>query len=297
MSSLGRSAALIAVAISARVRGMLLFPLLALRNRSCREAVIDPNAGTAVCLTTYGVRLAHVHLVVESIARGRARPAMLILWLSPGDAARPLPRGLMRLQRRGLSVRVCEELRSHKKYYPFMAGREADDLILVTADDDVYYPRDWLSDLTRSWQSDPSAVWCFRSRTMLLDDGRIAPYRAWPLSKGKGPSFRLVPTGVSGVLYPPAVVEEVRSRGMQFLDLAPTADDLWLHSLAVSRGVHVRRVAHRARHFAVAPSAKGSNLMSDNLNGENDRVITRLYRTELTRRILEDGPEGRGRSR
>lgn len=294
MSRFRRASARATGAASARLRGLLLLPVLALRNRTSREKVVDVDGDprVAVCLTTYGVRLRNVHLVVESIARGRVRPSLLILWLSHPDAAGPLPPGLRRLQARGLSIRVCDDFGSHKKYLPFATGPEADDHLLVTADDDVYYPRGWLSGLLSCWRADSGVVWCYRARTMVFDGGEIATYRRWPLAHDGGPSFGLVPTGVSGVLYPPVLVEEMRRRGAASVTLAPNADDLWLHALAVSRGTPVRLVPGRPRHCAVPPTAKGTGLMSENLSGGNDRVVARLYDRGLRQRIRR-GAEGR----
>ena len=273
-------------ALLAHALGWLLAPALWLRNRWSRRPVADPASDVTVCLTTYGARARGVHLVLESIAAGRARPGRLVLAVAPSDLPDPLPAGLERLRRRGLELLACDDLGPHKKYLPWTLDQRSRRGVLVTADDDVYYPRDWLAGLLRARAEDPTAVWCYRARRLVTAGDRVEPYRRWPLWAGRGPSRRMVPTGVSGVLHPPALSEEVRRRGTDFARVAPRADDLWLHALAVGAGIPVRQVRDRATHFPVAPSTRGGALMRANLAGGNDEVVARLYTGELLELVL-----------
>ena len=268
----------------ARVWGIGLVPLLMWRNRWSRSPVVAPDTDVTVCLTSYGKRLAHVHLVIESIARGRVRPGRLVLWLAHVEAEGPLPPGLQRLQRRGLEILACDDFGSHKKYYPFTV--EADPRAsLVTADDDVFYPARWLHGLVQAKDQDAAAVWCYRARRLLLDHEAPGPYRSWPLWVGSGPSPLMVPTGVSGILHPPELMAEVRRQGDAFLSLAPRADDLWLHALAVAGGIRIRQVGRRNWHFPVSPTAGGQALMTRNVGRGNDEVVARLYGRDVMLRL------------
>jgi hypothetical protein len=275
-------------AVLAHLVGLLLAPGLWARNRWSRRPVVDPSGGAAVCLTTYGARAAGVHLVIESIARGRVRPSRLVLAVGPADLPRPWPAGLERLRRRGLEVLECDDLGPHKKYLPWTLSQDSRRAVLVTADDDVYYPRDWLAGLLAARAEDSTAVWCHRARRLVTSGDGVDPYRDWPLFEGRGPSRRMVPTGVAGVLHPPALSEEVRRRGNAFAEVAPRADDLWLHALAVGAGIPIRQVRDRATHPPVAPSTRGGALMRSNLAGGNDEVAARLYTGELLALILRE---------
>ena len=44
-------------------------------------------------------------------------------------------------QKRGLTIRFCEDLKAHKKYY--YAFKEYPDDIVITVDDDVIYPQEY----------------------------------------------------------------------------------------------------------------------------------------------------------
>jgi hypothetical protein len=70
--------------------------------------------------------------------------------------------------------------------------------------------------------------------------------------------------------------------------VAPRADDLWLHALAVGAGIPLRQVRDRATHFPVAPSTRRGALMRGNLAGGNDEVVARLYTGDLLELILRE---------
>jgi hypothetical protein len=115
-------------------------------NKFGRKPVNEPG-GPVVSLTTYGKRIEKVYFTVESIARGVVRPSRLILWIDEETLLINLPATIRRLQRRGLEILLCKDFGPHKKYYPYVQSQQTFDTPLVTADDDMFYPRDWLKQL------------------------------------------------------------------------------------------------------------------------------------------------------
>ena len=105
--------------------------------------------GPVVSLTTYGTRIRWSHLAIESIARGSLTPSRTGLWLDDEAAFARLPRPLRRLRRRGLEIRLSENLGPHTKYFPFIEASDSFTGPLVTADDDTIYPRFWLERLAQ----------------------------------------------------------------------------------------------------------------------------------------------------
>jgi hypothetical protein len=150
---------------------------------------------------------------------------------------------------------------------------------LVTADDDVIYPRSWLDGLLAAHQQFPNCVNCYRARVMLLKDGRIAPYREWPLCESADPSYRTVATGVSGVIYPTGLLEELKSAGTGFEACCPRADDLWLHVRAIRSGFHVRQIQRESIHFPMIKGTQETSLWAENCAQDdgNDRQLTVTY--------------------
>lgn len=268
-----------------RLRNRVLVTWLRAHNRYARRSVVG-DAPVVVSLTSYGRRVADVAWAIESISRGRVRPRRLVLWLDePLDAA-AVPPSLRRLEARGLEIVPTVDLGPHKKYYPYAASIERHELPLVTADDDVMYARRWLDDLLEAHRALPDTVVCHRGNRVLVEDDGLAPYDSWPRCRSDRPSFAHFATGVSGVLYPPRMLDALRERGTAFLDAAPTADDIWLHWVALRLGIAVRQVRATPVHFPLIPGSQVTSLTATNVaGGINDRWIARLYSPDDVRVI------------
>lgn len=250
------------------------------RNRVSRRQVAGGD-GPAVSLTSFGDRIARVHLTVESIGRGAVIPGRIVLWLGDGES-RELPAALRRLQRRGLEVRFTEDLGPHTKYHPYCVEAADDGRTLVTADDDVLYPRWWLERLMAAVAQAPEDVWCYRSRQMVLTpDGRLAPYSEWQPNRSTEPSTTLFATGVSGVAYPPRAQRALRDAGTAFAGVCPRADDIWLHVTELRHGIPVHQVESEPLLFPTQLWTQRQRLSDENtVHGGNDAAIAATYSSE-----------------
>src|ERR1700683_1499837 len=231
-----------------------MLPLRA-ANRLRRSSLLH-RGGPVVSLTTYGKRIGTVYLTIESIARGDCLPSRVILWLDDEFLFDNLPVTLKTLQKRGLEIKLCKNYGPHKKYYPYVESQKSFTLPLATADDDVIYPRSWLAGLLDAHQQLPHCVNCYRARLMTVRDGKIAPYREWPLCESAEPSFRTMATGVSGIIYPGALLAELKRAGTGFEARSPRADDLWLHLWAIRSGFRIRQMWAEATHFPHIPGTQ-----------------------------------------
>ena len=185
-------------------------------------------------LTTYGERTGAVWKTLETIGRGDLQPRRLVLWHADADVVRNPPPTLKRLVKRGLTLRHCRDYGPHKKYFPYVQEVTIQ-RPLVTADDDVYYPRGWLARLMAVYRPDQVAAY----RAHVICDAR---YLNWPPCSSTEPAENILPTGVSGVIYPPSVLEVLRNQGDEFMRVCPRADDFWLHYAAVASGLLTRQV-------------------------------------------------------
>lgn len=268
----------------AHARGLVAW----LRLRNLMSTVpVHGDANVVVSLTSYGTRIDTVALAIESIARGTIRPRKLILWLDESEIFARLPVNLVRLQRRGLEILRCDNLGPHSKYYPYVeTTSEAERLPLATADDDVLYPQWWLQTLYEGHQAHPDMVNCHWASIIGVNHGKITRYTEWARCKDASASVRHFATGVSGVLYPPALLEELALRAREFLEHTPRADDIWLHWVALQAGFTIRQVSPRPRHFPLLPGTQGKTLAADNVEGSgNDLVIAKLYSARDIERI------------
>ena len=250
---------------------------LKIRNVISKKCLTAPS-GSVVSLTTYGVRANSVYLTLESISLGITLPIRIILWLDDLSILSNLPASLRRLQRRGLEIRHCENFGPHKKYYPYIEAELSFEKPLVTADDDVIYPHDWLHKLLCAFEEDSSNIICYRAREVLLSSERLEPYINWPYCKSTLPSFRFFATGVSGVIYPPRFQQYLKAANRDFLNVCPKADDLWLHVNALRSGYKIRQLTTEAQEFHTIPGSQAQALCQSNqFDGENDQQILRTY--------------------
>ncbi len=250
-----------------------------LQRRNDRSATpVTAPGGPVVSMTTYGQRLASVHLALESIAAGTVLPSRLILWVDePSALALPSP-GLQRLIARGLELRLSENFGPHTKYYPYLLSSETFDGPLVTADDDLLYNNWWLEGLVRAFHDHPECVTCYRAHVIRLSDGAIAPYRSWSPCSTTDPSLLHFATGVSGVIYPPHFLRSLKQAGSHFMQICPKSDDVWLHVHAVRGGVLIRQIWDRPMRFPFVPDTQASGLYHGNvLQSHNDEYIARTY--------------------
>lgn len=260
--------------------------LLTLANRFSRRSVLGD--GPPVSLTSHGGRVAGVFATIESIGLGKRRPREIVLWLNPEPDAPALPETLRRLQRRGLTVAMAENFGPHTKYYPYVADHWDGSTPLVTADDDLVYPANWLSRLDAAGKSFPAAVNAHRAHVVGVDrHGGLLPYAKWKACSTDRPRVRTFATGLSGVWYPPAMLAALRARGDAFRAVCPRADDIWLHFVAVDEGIQVRQIRRRARHFAVLRGSQVQRLQAENVGDSgNDRQIEATYTDEVLRRLV-----------
>jgi len=256
---------------------------LSLTNRSSHQSVTEPE-GPVVSLTTHSKRLKTVHLTIESIARGHQRPSRLILWLDNPSQFADLPIQLKRLQARGLEVKLSDKnYGPHEKYYPYLLSRESDNQTsanrpLVTADDDILYPRRWLRDLLAAYRKAPDLVQCYRARVVNLTESALAPYSTWELCRSDQPSFLHCALGVSGVIYPPRLQDLIKLAGDSFEQSCPRADDLWLHVQAVRNGFQIRQLSPNPIHFPIVPGTEQQGLQHQNLHNQgNDEQARKTY--------------------
>lgn len=249
--------------------------------------------GPIVSIASYPPRVRKAYLAIESILRGRVIPAEIYLWFAAEEMTpEQLPSELRRLKHRG--VRICfadRNFRSGNKLVHTLAihpGRT-----IVVADDDVLYPEGWLEDLLAANRESPRDIICYRAHYIgVHESGDLVPY-AETKDTGIGgdrPSTRLLATGVSGVLYPPGALDDRFDDHELFMDLCPTADDIWFKAMSLLAGTKTRRVRPYDMHFNTVRGTQDSSLMDINIeSGRNDRSLEAVVeRFNLRPALLED---------
>lgn len=248
---------------------------LHLKNRWSRESILDPS-GPALSLTTHSHRLGLVFYAIESIAGGNRKPSQIHLWITDAESYSRLPATLQRLKSRGLEIHLTEDLGPHTKYYPYVDQASEFDVPLVTADDDVIYPREWLQQLVAAYGTNPAAIHCFRAHRMRMAGSRPTPYNSWLPCGDTRPNHLNFITGVSGVIYPPEYLKFLKQHGTGFVQCCPYADDIWLTVIALRGGYKIAQLKDKPRYFTTIPSSQKKRLYNRNVVlGENQIQLMR----------------------
>lgn len=193
------------------------------------------NEKIIVSLTSFTPRFEKIHLCLKSLLLQSVKPDRIIVYLGSDSSEEVFTKEMRELERFGIEYRIDENrnIRSHMKY--FFSVQEFENDLVVTADDDIYYPSNWLESLLKTHDKYPNAV-CARRvhRVKKMGDG-LASYNSWEdqcrsISK---PSFDLLATGVGGVLYPPHCLDCRAFDEKAIKDLCYEADDVWLKCMEV----------------------------------------------------------------
>lgn len=236
-------------------------------NRKRKQKII-------VSLTTYPKRIGTIWLTIETLLRQSMKPDEIILWLAntqfPNGLA-DLPENLLRLQKRGLTIRFCEDLRSHKKYYHALLEYPHD--LVVLADDDMFYPRDTIRKLMKMHRKWPKDVCCMTAQV-------IEPDLHTPPSFWRNPrlderalqhSDRIQAFTGSGTLIPPDALHPDAFDRDRIRALCLHADDLWVTFMALRHGTRIT-TSEKWRPFPISiyGTAEGSLYYINAEGNQND---------------------------
>jgi hypothetical protein len=230
-----------------------------------------------VSLTSYGKRLIDTApYAIISLFNQTIQPDKIILWIGEKDKEN-VGETLTRLQKLGLEIRYCEDLRSYTKL--FYSLKEFSDACIITADDDVYYPQNWLGQLIAEHNKHPRKIICHRAHGIKVDENHcVLPYFEWDwritsqayFENNNVTFFSIFPTGVGGILYPPnSLDKQVLSKAL-FMELAPYADDIWFWAMAQ---IHKEYFGEESPYIVVENGYSGKLQHVDNSQRRNGNSL------------------------
>jgi len=193
-----------------------------------------------ISLTSYGERIGdNCPYTICSLLNQRIKPNKIVLWIGHQDKEK-IPPLLQKLTKKGLEIRFCEDIRSYTKIIYSLEAFPDD--IIITADDDVHYPKNWLKRLLAEHKKNPEKIICNRAHGIKTDENHNPlPYNDWHycikpsvyFGIEKHSPFSVFPTGVGGILYPPRCLHTDIINKDLFMKLSPFADDIWLWAMAI----------------------------------------------------------------
>lgn len=189
-----------------------------------------------VSLTSFPARINTAHLAINTLLQQTFKPDRIILWLASEQFAKKekdLPQEILKLVGLGLEIKWTEDLKSYKKLLP--ALKEYPEDIIITADDDIYYEKDWLETLYNKHIEFPKCVVCQRPRRIELIENKIkvlTSRKSENIDLSKPDYFNQM-LGGTGCLYPPHSLHSDIFDIEKINRLLPTNDDIYFWAMAV----------------------------------------------------------------
>lgn len=234
-----------------------------------------------ISLTSYEIKIQQVYLVIESLLHQTYRPNRIILWLDEKiySSGNEIPLTLKEQEKRGLEIKFCKDIRSYTKLVPTI--RNYPNAVIISVDDDVIYPIDFVEKLMDAYNRDPNKIYFYRGhRITIKKDGKIGSYLDWVKKGAHDSSIYNVPTGVYGILYPPHCLHEDILNEELFLRLCPYADDIWFKAMSLLKNVECEKVPYMGfeHNFIPLDIDYATSLQKINVvEGGNDVQIKKVF--------------------
>lgn len=198
------------------------------------------GAPLIVSLTSSSPRFSTLALTLKTLLTQTVRPDSVVLWLTPDQHAH-LPGEVRSL--RGVTIRHAPNIGPYKKILPVL--ERSPGAFVAVADDDVYYPADWLAGLTAAYEPRRKEIPCHRALRIVHTQTGVACSLHWPAYDHPAASQATFAVSGGGVLYPPfSLHKDVLKRDL-FQRLSPTSVDLWLFFMAQRAGWRYCKIGGR----------------------------------------------------
>ena len=255
-------------------------PLTQARDRLTTPGIItNSRPEIVVSLTSYPLRFEQLHLTLMALVSQRVKPDRIRLNLDEGTT-RLLPEKCQDIiQRHSIETReIAIPMRSYGKLIPTLG--DYPDSTIITADDDAYYPRDWTRVLLKAHGRFPGHTIGYRAHRIAFDSGgNPLAYSRWDASLRKPAcGADIVLTGVSGILYPVGSLPSEAMKSDRFLELAPTADDLWFWRMTLLAGRIPLKIGPKTYNYGWNADEADSLSTVNVKQGGNDRALRQILK-------------------
>lgn len=240
-----------------------------------------------VSLTSYGKRVRRsVIYTIYSLLKQTVQPERIVLWLNEKEYCdKNLPETLRFLCQYGLEVRYCRDIRSYTKMIHSISAFP--DKHIMTADDDIYYTKDFIKEFSEAHQLHPQAIIAGIAKMPVAKaDKQLAPYIDWPEYHHIPADFeydqtKIFPLGIGGVLYPSRIFDDEVLNESVFMALCPKADDIWLYIMglrcqAEKRMLTESQISYYHTDLLRQYFTKDRLTAKNRLEGENDIQLQAL---------------------
>lgn len=240
-----------------------------------------------VNLTTTHDRLYLCRIALLSISLQSLRPDRVNVWISKDGYLSDA--GIADLDSLGgvlnyvssnfhelVCVRYTDNIGPYRKLIPALREAASDDVI-VTADDDQFYGENWLKLLVDNYSKNNTAVAARVREKKYNNFNSLTSYKYWDIiTSSRVMDKNFVVTFGGGAVLTQSMFRSIDVIDDEFLNIAPTADDLWYSKLLELAGTEVAVVSEALSE--ITPLKHGHGLVNVNL-----AVNPSLFRSLLNR--------------
>lgn len=232
-----------------------------------------------ISLTSYSTRVSEVYLVIESLFNQSLKADKIILWLDKNEFSdETIPFTLRNQIKRGLEIKYCKNIKSYKKLIPTL--KMYPNSTIITVDDDILYPIDFVENFILNHKKYPNVVLCNIGREIPTDKEKRKFYKNWNYTKQiSQPKKEIIPIGAGGVLYPPHCFYQDILDEEKFMNLAPSADDIWFKAMTLKNNVEsmvLGDINKYLKKIIVLEEAQEIALFNENIR-KNDEQIKNIF--------------------
>ena len=230
-----------------------------------------------VSISTNEDDFSDLELSLYSIFCQSILPDKIILWISNEYKLSELPYAITRYIKNGLEIRFVEDKDNFTN--AIYALKEYPSAIIITAEKDIYYQKDWLKKLYHSYISNPEDIHVHRAMRIKTNNSGIANYKEWKQYPNMEKAFyEYFPVSTGGVLYPPNCFVKEIFREDIYKKITNSSWDIWSWFIALVSGRKIRLIRNHDKVLTCINIFKRfKNELSDNRHsGEKDIQIDKL---------------------
>lgn len=243
------------------------------------------NDDIIISLTSYGKRVEDaLPYALYSLLTQTVLPKKIVVYLDWDNWSDDrLPAILKKIQSVGVTFSYCEDLRSYKKFIP--ALKEFPNNPIVTVDDDLYYNPNYMEWMTNAYnQSDKETILGQWGCIPLKKNGKYLPYSKWPDCKLGTKEDEKLFIGCCGICYPPRVFDNEIFNEQIFMQLCPTADDIWFWAMEERLGIKRDYIEPWGHGYHVSVNRieeydwtqRGTLMYQNVVEGRNDQQLRKV---------------------
>ena len=203
--------------------------------------IVKREIPIVVSLTSFENNFNDLELTLFSLLNQSISPDKIILWLSKEYELSELPYSITRFIKNGLEVRFVEDKGQYNNI--IYALKEFNDSIVVTAEDNIIYQKDWLKKLYHSYITNPQDIHAHRALGVKTEHAGISSVTKWIKYVNKEtPEYGNFGILEGGILFPPNCFTKEIFREDIYNKKLPISADIWLWFMAVVSGRKTRVV-------------------------------------------------------